>query len=94
MDKLDMMRIVVRIAEEGSFTGAASRLSIQIANTLRAVTQGVPRTVQDLEAHTCLQFLTSFFRTPRASTLTPRSRRSWITCARGCPTRLPQMRTR
>ncbi|WP_028202277.1 LysR family transcriptional regulator [Paraburkholderia nodosa] len=39
MDKLDMMRIFVRIAEEGSFTGAASRLDIQTANASRAVSQ-------------------------------------------------------
>ena len=39
MDKLDMMRIFVRIAEEGSFTGAASRLNIQTANASRAVSQ-------------------------------------------------------
>ena len=61
MDKLDMMRIVVCIAEEGSFTGAASRLNIRTGNASRAVTHGVPRTVQDLEVHTCLQFVTSFF---------------------------------
>lgn len=39
MDKLDMMRIFVRIAEEGSFTGAASRLDIQTANASRAISQ-------------------------------------------------------
>jgi DNA-binding transcriptional LysR family regulator len=39
MDKLDMMRIFVRVVEEGSFTGAATRLNIQTANASRAVSQ-------------------------------------------------------
>ncbi|RZF27523.1 LysR family transcriptional regulator [Paraburkholderia sp. UYCP14C] len=39
MDKLNMMRIFVRIAEEGSFTAAASRLDIPTANASRAVAQ-------------------------------------------------------
>jgi DNA-binding transcriptional LysR family regulator len=33
------MRIFVRIAQEGSFTGAASRLNITTANASRAVSQ-------------------------------------------------------
>jgi DNA-binding transcriptional LysR family regulator len=39
MDKLDMMRIFVRIAEEGNFTRPASRMSIQAAIASRAVSQ-------------------------------------------------------
>ncbi|MEX3859532.1 LysR family transcriptional regulator [Paraburkholderia sp. BR10923] len=39
MDKLNMMRIFVRIAEEGSFTAASSRLDIPTANASRAVAQ-------------------------------------------------------
>jgi DNA-binding transcriptional LysR family regulator len=39
MDTLHMMRIFVRIAEEGSFTGAAQRLNITTANASRAVSQ-------------------------------------------------------
>jgi DNA-binding transcriptional LysR family regulator len=39
MDTLHMMRIFVRIAEEGSFTGGASRLNITTANASRAVSQ-------------------------------------------------------
>ncbi|MFX1676788.1 LysR family transcriptional regulator [Paraburkholderia sp. A2WS-5] len=39
MDKLDKMRIFVRIAQEGSFTRAALRLDIQTANASRAISQ-------------------------------------------------------
>ncbi|MEX3952120.1 LysR family transcriptional regulator [Paraburkholderia sp. EG287B] len=52
MDKLDMMRIFVRIAEEGSFTGAAARLDIQTNNASRAVSQ--------LESQLRLQRLTAY----------------------------------
>ncbi|MFL9998222.1 LysR family transcriptional regulator [Paraburkholderia sediminicola] len=39
MDTLHMMRIFVRIAEEGSFTGAAQRLNITNANASRSISQ-------------------------------------------------------
>lgn len=39
MDTLQMMRIFVRIAEEGSFTAAAQRLNITNANASRSIAQ-------------------------------------------------------
>ena len=39
MDTLQMMRIFVRVAEEGSFTSAAQRIGITTAYASRSVAQ-------------------------------------------------------
>jgi DNA-binding transcriptional LysR family regulator len=71
MDKLDMMRLFIRIAEEGSFTGAASRLNIQTANASRAVSQ--------LESHLRTRLLN---RTTRQLALTEAGQRYLHRCER------------
>jgi DNA-binding transcriptional LysR family regulator len=71
MDTLHMMRIFVRIAEEGSFTAAAARLDITTANASRAVAQ--------LEAHLRTRLL---HRSTRRIALTEAGQRYLDRCER------------
>jgi DNA-binding transcriptional LysR family regulator len=71
MDTLQMMRVFVRIAEEGSFTGAAQRLNITTANASRSVAQ--------LEAHLRTRLLN---RSTRRIALTEAGQRYLERCER------------
>ncbi|MFT4067813.1 LysR family transcriptional regulator [Paraburkholderia sp.] len=71
MDTLQMMRIFVRIAEEGSFTAAARRLDITNGNASRAITQ--------LETHLRTRLLN---RSTRHVALTEAGKRYLVRCER------------
>ncbi|MBC8745983.1 DNA-binding transcriptional LysR family regulator [Paraburkholderia sp. WC7.3g] len=71
MDTLHMMRIFVRIAEEGSFTEAAQRLNITNANASRSIAQ--------LEAHLRTRLLN---RSTRRVALTEAGQRYLERCER------------